>query len=137
VFQVTERFYQLGTARQKVLVKPKRLEAAQTVEQAVRRALTMVLPPSPEILQAQQQAVTRSTLNDDRRGKRREFALVESIGFLRIGAAKVADLGQRSTSEQTNGSVDQLIVKALSQRPDQWQSWRTFTRRRMGFASSR
>jgi outer membrane protein len=30
----------------------------------------------------------------------------------------VADLGQRSTSEQTNGSVDELIARALSQRPD-------------------
>jgi len=30
----------------------------------------------------------------------------------------VADLGQRSTSEQTNGSVDELIERALSQRPD-------------------
>jgi outer membrane protein len=36
VFQVTERFYQLGTARQKVLVARSALEAAQTVEQAVQ-----------------------------------------------------------------------------------------------------
>src|SRR5438309_2055570 len=36
VFQVTERFYQLGTARQKVLVSQSALEAAQTVEQAVQ-----------------------------------------------------------------------------------------------------
>src|SRR6266567_6238141 len=36
VFQVTERFYQLGTARQQVLVAQSALEAAQTVEEAVQ-----------------------------------------------------------------------------------------------------
>ena len=34
VFEVTDRFYKLGTARQKVLVSRSALEAAQTVEQA-------------------------------------------------------------------------------------------------------
>src|SRR5229473_1704455 len=84
VFQVTERFYQLGTARQKVLVSQSALEAAQTVEQAVQARV----------------------------------ALVESIGLLPTVPLHVADLGQRSTSEQTNGSVDELIERALSQRPD-------------------
>src|SRR6202040_578122 len=45
-------------------------------------------------------------------------ALVESIGLLPTVPLHVADLGQRSTSEQTNGSVDELIERALSQRPD-------------------
>src|SRR5205823_689351 len=45
-------------------------------------------------------------------------ALVESIGLLPTVPLNVADLGQRSTSEQTNGSVDELIARALSQRPD-------------------
>jgi len=43
---------------------------------------------------------------------------VESIGLLPTVPLHVADLGQRSTSEQTNGSVDELIARALSQRPD-------------------
>src|SRR4051794_9370885 len=36
VFEVTDRFYNLGTARQKLLVTRSALEAAQTVEQAVQ-----------------------------------------------------------------------------------------------------
>jgi outer membrane protein TolC len=120
VFQVTDRFYQLGTARQKVLVTRSALEAAQTVEQAVQARIDNGLATKPELLQAQQQTAqtafdveATSGVESDAR-----VALVESIGLLPTVPLKVADLGQRSTSEQTNGSVDELIVKALSQRPD-------------------
>src|SRR5207237_3679844 len=56
VFQVTERFYQLGTARQKVLVSRSALEAAQNVEQAVQARVNNGLATRPELLQAQQQS---------------------------------------------------------------------------------
>jgi outer membrane protein len=120
VFQVTERFYQLGTARQKVLVSQSALEAAQTVEQAVQARIDNGLATKPELLQAQQQTAQLAFdveatigLESDAR-----VALVESIGLLPTVPLNVADLGQRSTSEQTNGSVDELIARALSQRPD-------------------
>jgi outer membrane protein len=120
VFQVTERFYQLGTARQKVLVSQSALEAAQTVEQAVQARIDNGLATKPELLQAQQQSAqsafdveATAGLESDAR-----VALVESIGLLPTVPLNVADLGQRSTSEQTNGSVDELIARALSQRPD-------------------
>jgi len=120
VFQVTDRFYQLGTARQKVLVARSSLEAAQTVEQAVQARVDNGLATRPELLQAQQQSAqsafdveATSGVESDAR-----VALVESIGLLPTVPLNVADLGQRSTSEQTNGSVDELIARALSQRPD-------------------
>jgi outer membrane protein TolC len=120
VFQVTERFYQLGTARQKVLVARSALEAAQTVEQAVQARVDNGLATKPELLQAQQQSAqsafdveAATGLESDAR-----VALVESIGALPTVPLNVVDLGQRSTSEQTNGSVDELIGRALSQRPD-------------------
>jgi outer membrane protein len=120
VFQVTDRFYELGTARQKVLVARSSLEAAQTVEQAVQARIDSGLATRPELLQAQQQSAqsefdveATTGLESDAR-----VALVESIGLLPTVPLKVADLGQRSTSEQTNGSVDELIARALSQRPD-------------------
>ena len=120
VFQVTDRFYELGTARQKVLVAQSSLEAAQTVEQAVQARIDNGLATTPELLQAQQQSAqsafdveATTGLESDAR-----VALVESIGLLPTVPLKVADLGQRSTSEQTNGSVDELIARALSQRPD-------------------
>src|SRR5882724_11748358 len=120
VFQVTDRFYQLGTARQKVLVSQSALEAAQTVEQAVQARIDNGLATKPELLQAQQQTAqtafdveATTGLESDAR-----VALVESIGLLPTVPLNVADLGQRSTSEQANGSVDELIERALSQRPD-------------------
>src|SRR6266704_1869906 len=120
VFQVTDRFYQLGTARQKVLVAQSALEAAQTVEKEVQARIDNGLATKPELLQAQQQTAqtafdveATTGLESDAR-----VALVESIGLLPTVPLRVADLGQRSTSEQTSGSVDELIARALSQRPD-------------------
>src|SRR6266568_3307370 len=120
VFQVTDRFYQLGTARQKVLVSQSALEAARTVEEAVQARVDNGLATKPELLQAQQQSAqsafdveATAGLESDAR-----VALVESIGLLPTVPLNVADHGQRSTSEQTNGSVDELIARALSQRPD-------------------
>src|SRR5438445_4088558 len=120
VFHVTERFYELGTARQEVFVARSSLEAAGTVEQAVQARVDNGLATRPELLQAQQQSAqsafdveATTGLESDAR-----VALVESIGLLPTVPLNVADLGQRSTSEQTNGSVDELIARALSQRPD-------------------
>jgi len=120
VFQVTERFYQLGTARQKVLVSQSALEAAQTVEQAVQARVDNGLATKPELLQAQQQSAQTAFDVEATTGAESDarVALVESIGLLPTVPLKVADLGQRSTSEQANGSVDELIERALWQRPD-------------------
>jgi len=120
VFQVTERFYQLGTAHQKVLVSQSALEAAQTVEQAVQARVDNGLATKPELLQAQQQSAQTAFDVEATTGAESDarVALVESIGLLPTVPLKVADLGQRSTSEQANGSVDELIARALSQRPD-------------------
>src|SRR6266446_6356354 len=120
VFQVTERFYQLGTARQKVLVSQSALEAAQTVEQAVQARVDNGLATKPELLQAQQQTAQTAFDVEETTGAESDarVALVESIGLLPTVPLHVADLGQRSTSEQTNGSVNEMIERALSQRPD-------------------
>src|SRR2546422_75733 len=54
VFDVTDRFYQLGTARQKVMVTQSALDAAKTVEQAAQARFDNGLATKPELLQAQQ-----------------------------------------------------------------------------------
>jgi outer membrane protein TolC len=120
VFQVTDRFYQLGTARQKVLVAQSSLEAAQTVEQAVQARIDSGLATRPELLQAQQQSAQSEFDVDATTGieSDAQVALVESIGVLPTVPLHVADLSERSTSERANGSVDELIGRALSQRPD-------------------
>ena len=120
VFQVTDRFYQLGTARQKILVARSALEAAQTVEQAVQARIDNGLATKPELLQAQQQTAQSAFDVEATTGAESDarVALVESIGLLPTVPLHVADLGQKLTSDQTSGSVDKLIARALSQRPD-------------------
>jgi outer membrane protein TolC len=120
VFQVTERFYQLGTARQKVLVSQSALEAAQTVEQAVQARVDNGLATKPELLQAQQQTAQSAFDVEATTGVESDarVALVESIGLLPTVLLRVADLEQRSTSGESDGSVDELIERALWQRPD-------------------
>src|SRR5438477_9273969 len=56
VFDVTDRFYQLGTARQKVMVTQSALDAAKTVEQPAQVWCENELATKPELLQAQQQS---------------------------------------------------------------------------------
>jgi outer membrane protein len=120
VFQVTDRFYQLGNARQKVVVSQSALEAAQTVEQAVQARINNGLATQPELLQAQQQSAQSAFDLEAARGAESDarVALIESIGILPTVPLKVADLGQRLDLDQAARSVDELIAKALSQRPD-------------------
>ena len=48
VFEVTDRFYKFGTARQKVIVSQSALEAARTVEQAVQARVDNGLATNPQ-----------------------------------------------------------------------------------------
>jgi outer membrane protein len=120
VFQVTDRFYQLGNARQKVLVSRSALEAAQNVEQAVQARVDHGLATKPELLQAQQQSAQSAFDVEAALGVESDarVALVESIGILPTVSLKVADLGQGLPLDQAERSVHQLIATALSQRPD-------------------
>src|ERR1700758_3107016 len=121
VFDVTDRFYQLGTARQKVMVTQSALDAAKTVEQAAQARFDNGLATKPELLQAQQQSAQSNFDLQASLGAESDarVALIESIGLLPTVSLKVADLPQRSRlADQTADSVDELITKALSQRPD-------------------
>jgi outer membrane protein len=120
VFQVTDRFYQLGNSHQKVLVGRSALEAAQNVEQAVQARVDHGLATRPELLQAQQQTAQSAFDVEAALGVESDamVALVESIGILPTVPLKVADLGQRLPLDQAERSVNQLITIALSQRPD-------------------
>jgi len=120
VFDVTDRFYQLGTARQKVLVTQSALEAARTVEEAVQTRINNGLATKPEFLQAQQQSAQSDFDLEAARGLESDarVTLMESIGILPTVQLNVADLGQKLDREQAERSVDELIAKALSQRPD-------------------
>src|SRR3989454_10853747 len=121
VFDVTDRFYQLGTARQKVIVTQSALDAAKTVEQAAQARFDNGLATKPELLQAQQQSAQSNFDLQASLGVESDarVALIESIGLLPTVSLKVADLPEKSHLDaQTEDSVGELITKALAQRPD-------------------
>src|SRR6201982_228174 len=121
VFDVTDRVYQLGTARQKVMVTKSALDAAKTVEQAAQARFDNGLATKPELLQAQQQSAqsnfdVQASLGAESDAR---VALIESIGLLPTVSLKVADLPEKSHLDaQTVDSVGESITKALAQRPD-------------------
>src|SRR6266496_4741305 len=121
VFDVTDGFYQLGTARQKVMVTQSALDAAKTVEQAAQARFDNGLATKPELLQAQQQSAqsnfdVQASLGAESDAR---VALIESIGLLPTVSLKVADLPEKShLNAQSEDSVGTLITKALAQRPD-------------------
>ena len=121
VFDVTDRFYQLGTARQKVMVTKSALDAAQTVEEAAQTRFDNGLATKPELLQAQQQSAQSNFDLEASLGAESDarVALIESIGLMPAVQLKVADLPRQSGFDsQTEDSVGELITKALAQRPD-------------------
>src|SRR5436190_10765127 len=121
VFDVTDRFYQLGTARQKVMVTQSALDASKTVEQAAQARFDTGLATKPELLQAQQQSAQSNFDLQASLGAESDarVALIESIGLLPTVQLKVADLPQQSgLYSQREDSVGNLITKALAQRPD-------------------
>jgi len=121
VFDVTDHFYQLGTARQKVMVTQSALDASKTVEQAAQARFDTGLATKPELLQAQQQSAQSNFDLQASLGAESDarVALIESIGLLPTVQLKVADLPQQSgLDSQREDSVGNLITKALAQRPD-------------------
>jgi outer membrane protein len=121
VFDVTDRFYQLGTARQKVMVTQSALDASKTVEEAAQARFDTGLATKPELLQAQQQSAQSNFDLQASLGAESDarVALIESIGLLPTVQLKVADLPQQSgLDSQREDSVGNLITKALAQRPD-------------------
>src|SRR5215510_7131804 len=121
VFDVTDHFYQLGTARQKVMVTQSALGAARIVEQAAQARFDTGLATKPELLQAQQQSAQSNFDLQASLGAESDarVALIESIGLMPAVTVKVADLPAKSgVNAGTEDSVGELITKALSQRPD-------------------
>src|SRR5512133_2136836 len=121
VFDVTDYFYQLGTARQKVMVTQSALDASKTVEQAAQTRFDNGLATRPELLQAQQQSAQSNFDLQASLGAESDarVALIESIGLMTKVQMKDADLPEKSHLDtQRADSVGELITKALSQRPD-------------------
>jgi outer membrane protein TolC len=120
VFEVTEQYYALNVARQKVKVGRSALLAAQTVEESAKARFDNGLTTKPELLQAQQQSAQYAfeleaalALESDAL-----ISLVNSIGILPTTPLKVADALDTPINQLLAESVDGLIDRALGQRPD-------------------
>jgi len=120
VFTVTRRFYELNTTRQKVAVAESSLRAADTVAQAARARLDNGLATKPDVLQAEYQSAQAAFELEAARGalSDAQVAFVESLGILPTTKLQVADVSGKSFSENSAESLDDLLDRALSQRPD-------------------
>lgn len=120
VFEVTKSFYEFDAARGKVAAAESSLQAAQTVSEAAQARLTNGLAIKPEVLQAAQQVAQASFELTAAQGAMSDaqVALVESLGILPTTKIQVASAPEKLPAENLDESVDALIDRALSQRPD-------------------
>src|SRR5271170_5251993 len=120
VFNVTQRFYEFITARQKVEVAESSLQAAETVGQAAQARFDNGLARKPDVLQAEQQTAQADYDLESARGNLSDaqVALVESLGIVPSTKLQVADVEEKPFAENPDDSLDELIDRALSQRPD-------------------
>ena len=120
VFMVTRRYYELNTARQKVVVAESSLSAAETVRQAVEARRDRGLATTPEVLQAEQQSAQVSYDLDAAQGvaSDAQVALVESLGILPTTRLQVAKMPDEPVAVEPAETREEMIERALSQRPD-------------------
>lgn len=120
VFLVTQSFYKFNTARQKVEVAESSSRAAETVGRAAQARLEHGLTTRPEVLQAEQQTAQAAFDLEAARGalSDAQVALVESLGILPTTKLQVAEISGKPITEDLGNSLDAILERALSQRPD-------------------
>ena len=120
VFAVTRRFYELNTARQKVEVAESSVRAADTVARSAQARFDHGLGTKPEVLQAEQQSAQAAFDLEAARGalSDAQVAFVESLGILPTTKLQVAGVSEKPFSPYSGDTLEELIQRALSQRPD-------------------
>lgn len=119
VFLVTKYFYELNTAKQKVTVAESSVRSAETVAKSAQARLDHGLAIKPEVLQAEQQSAQADFDLEAARGalSDAQVAFAQSLGILPTTKLKVAEISEEPILKQPEDS-DELIDRALSQRPD-------------------
>jgi len=120
VFLVARRYYQFNSARQRVEAAETSKKAADTVADSARARLEHGLATRPEVLQAEELAARDAFELAAARGAVSDALvdLVESLGILPTTKLQVATLPERSFDRDTTASLEDLIGRALVQRPD-------------------
>jgi outer membrane protein TolC len=120
VFVVTQSYYQLNTARQKMTVAESSLSAAETVRRAAQERLDNGLETKPQALQAEQQSAQAAFELEAAKGafSDAQVALVQSLGIRPTTKLQVVETTNTPVGEVVLQSSEELIDRALSQRPD-------------------
>ena len=120
VFELTKSFYDYNIARQQAEAAESSLQAARVVSDAARARLENGLATKPNLLQAEQQTAqadydleaARGAFNDA------QVALVNKLGIFPTVTFQVAKTPERAIDETLGEPLDELVDRALSQRPD-------------------
>jgi outer membrane protein TolC len=120
VFMVTKSFYDFNTARELAGVDASAQQAADTVRESAQARFDHGLATKPEVLQAEQQSAQAAYDLEAARGSLSDaqVALVNSLGILPSTPLLVAAVPEKQFTDDPEDSLDDLIDRALAQRPD-------------------
>ncbi len=117
---VARRYYEFNSARQRVEAAEISQRAADTVAESARLRFEHGLATQPEVLQAEELAAREAFELAAARGVMSDalVELVDSLGVLPTTKLQVAALPERAFDPDATESLEDLIDRALVQRPD-------------------
>lgn len=120
VFTVTEGFYGYNTSRQQVEAAESTLAAAKTVAGAAQARFDNGLGTTQDVLQAQQELAQANYELEAARGALddAQVTLVRSLGVFPTTQIHVAKIPEKPVPDDLEEPLDDLLDRALSQRPD-------------------
>lgn len=120
VFDVTRYFYEFNIARQKVAVQESSFKAAQTVGEAAQARFDHGLATRTDLLEAEQHTAQAAYELESAKGdlSDAQVALVDSLGILPTTQLQVAEVPEKPFEENEDDTLQTLMERALSQRPD-------------------
>ena len=119
-YAVSRNYFSLDASRARVTAARATLESAVGVEEAVGARLEEGLATRPEFLLARQERARAAFELEDARGAvdDAQAALADSLGISPIALMRVADLSALALPTGLADSVEQIIDRTLSRRPD-------------------
>ena len=139
VFDVTKSFYDFNSAREKVEVAESALKAAKTVSEATQARFENGLATKPNVLQAEQETAQADYDLEAARGNfsDAQVTLMRSLGILPTIKLQVAKMPEKHLAENLDETLEELIDRALAQRPDLVAKLATLRARQAGVRLAR
>jgi outer membrane protein len=119
-YAVSRNYFSLDASRARVTAARATLESAVAVEEAVGARVEEGLATRPDFLLARQERARAAFELEDARGAvdDAQAALADSLGISPIALMRVADLSALALPTGLADSVEQIIDRTLSRRPD-------------------